>query len=97
MVYLNSKNIKLTQLFKMLDYKYYRSYKIKLPIEKQAYCLRLPLSIKIYNIFHVNLLKLCNIQSESTLLLPPSIIVNKGEKKYEIEKILDSQLYYSKF
>ena len=61
MVYFNSKNIKSTRPSKKLDYKYYGPYKIKLPIEKQAYRLRLPLSMKIHNVFHVSLLEPCNV------------------------------------
>ena len=95
MVYLNSKNIKLMQLSKKLDYKYYGPYKIK-PIGLQAYCLRLLPNMKIHNIFHVSLLELCNVQPRSTLSLPPIIIVNEEKEEYEVEKILDSWLHYDK-
>ena len=95
-VYLNSKNIKSTWVSKKLDYKYYGSYKMKLPIEKQVYCFQLPPSIKIYNVFHVNLLESCNIQPGSTLPLPLPIIVNERKEKYKVEEILNSQLHYGK-
>ena len=95
-IYLNSKNIKLMQLSKKLDYKYYKLYKVEFFIGKQVCCLWLPPSIKIYNAFYVSLLELCNIWPRSAL--PPllSVIVNEKEEKYEVENILDSQLHYSK-
>ena len=97
MVYLNSKNIKLTRSSKKLDYKYYGSYQIKLSIKKQTYYLWLPSSIKIHNVFHVSLLELYNIQPGSALPPLSSIIVNKVKEEYRVEEILDSQLYYGKF
>ena len=96
MVYLNSKNIKLTRLLKKLDYKYYEPYKVELPIRKQVYCLRLPLSMKIHNIFHVSLLVPCNVRPGPALPPSPSIIVNKGKDEYKVEEILDSQHHYGK-
>ena len=44
----------------------------------------------------MSLLEPCNVQPGSVLLLPPSVIVNKGKKKYKVEKILDSQPHYGK-
>ena len=95
-IYFNSKNIKSMWPSKKLDYKYYKLYKMELPIRKQAYCLRLPLSIKIHDIFHVSLLEPYNIWPRSALPPFPPIIVNEREKEYEVEKILDSQFHYGK-
>ena len=81
---------------KKLDYKYYRLYKVKLLIGKYAYCLRLPPSMKVYNVFYVSLLKPCNVQLRSALSPSRPIIVNEKEKKYKVEEILDSQLHYNK-
>ena len=69
-VYLNSKNINLTQPFKKLDKKFYGPYIIRNIVGKQAYYLDLPLSTKIHNIFHVLLLKPCNLPSDSTAPFP---------------------------
>ena len=41
-VYLNSWNIKSTRLFKKLDWKFYRLYRIIEPVGKQVYKLKLP-------------------------------------------------------
>ena len=96
MVYLNSKNINLMRPSKKLNYKYYGPYEVELPIKKQVYCLWLSPSIKIHNVFHVSLLEPYNVQSGSALLPLLPIIVNEGEKEYEVEEILDSQLHYGK-
>lgn len=56
-MFFNSKNIKSTKPLKKLDYKFYRLYKIEDLMSKQAYCLRLLGSMKIYNVFHVLLLE----------------------------------------
>ena len=57
-VLLNFRNIKITRLFKKLNYKYYDSFEIKLSIKKQTYRFRLLKTFRnIYNVFHVSLLK----------------------------------------
>lgn len=58
-VFFNSKNIESTRPLKKLDYKFYRSYKVEIPINKQVYRLKLLKNMKIYNIFYVSLLKSC--------------------------------------
>ena len=57
-ILLNSRNIKITKLFKKLNHKYYNSFEIELFIKKQVYPFRLLKTFKsIYNLFHVLLLK----------------------------------------
>ena len=94
MVYLNSKNITLTRPSKKLDFKFYRSYKVNIPVSKQAYCLKLPSSMKIHNIFHVSLLE-PGRSWDSTKMVPPPVIINNDEE-YKMEEILDSRHHYNK-
>ena len=55
MVWLSTKNIKTKRLSKKLDYKMISSYKIK-ELIGSLYQLDLPTSIRIHNVFHLNLL-----------------------------------------
>ena len=94
-VYLNSKNIKLMQPAKKLDYKYYRPYTINEAIRKQVYKLELLPSMKIHNVFHVFLLEQYTSTNEPNNSPPPPIEV-EGQKEYEVEEILDNHIYYNK-
>ena len=94
MVYLNSKNITLTQLSKKLNFKFYGLYKVDVLVDKQAYRLKLPPSMKIHNVFHIFLLEL-DRGWDSIKMAPLPVIVDNN-KKYEMEKILDSKYYYGK-
>lgn len=64
-------------------------------IEKQAYQLQLLLNMRIYNIFHVLLLKLYTGINKPNDSPPPPIEVKKQEK-YKVKKILNSCIYYNK-
>ena len=55
-VWLNSKYIK-TKWKRKLEAKFFRSFQVLYPIEKQAYKLELSRNWKIHNVFHVLLLK----------------------------------------
>ena len=94
LIYLKNRNIDSTRPTKKLDQKFYGPYEVKKRIDKVAYRLKLLKLMKIHNVFHVSLLELCD-QRKGTALPPLSIIVD-NEKKYEVEKILDSRTYYSK-
>ena len=93
-VYLNSKNIISTWLLKKLDFKFYKPYKVEVPIGKQAYRLKLLLNMKIHNVFHISLLE-PGRDWDSTKTAPFSVIINNN-KKYEVKEILDSRHYYGK-
>ena len=95
-VYLNSKNIDLTWPSKKLDWKFYGPYMIRDIVGKQAYCLNLPLAMKIHNVFHVLLLEPCDLSRDGTAppFLPP--IEVDGKEEYEVKKILDSKTYCGK-
>ena len=94
-VYFNSKNIESPRLAKKLDYKYYGPYKIEKLIEKQVYHLKLPLSIKIQNVFYISLLEPYTDTFKPNNS-PPSLIKVEGQKKYKVKKILDSCIHYNK-
>ncbi len=96
MIELFTKNIKIERSFKKLNHKWIESYKIK-KLSKNACQLNLSLSMKIYDTFHISLLRLAatnllidQIQSSSF-----SIVMN-DEEEYEINDILNSRYHYEK-
>lgn len=92
-MFFNSQNIKLMYFSKKLNLKYYDFYKIIALIGEQVYQLLLPNSMKIHNLFHISLLKPCNMRDK---ILSSSPINIKEEKKYKVKKTLNNYIYYSK-
>ena len=92
-VLLNFENIKITKLFKKLNYKYYDLFEIEFFIKKQIYRLCLFKTFKsIHNVFHVSLLKShCkNFEKQFS---------NNDERKKAMksEFFLNRIIYYDKF
>lgn len=50
--------------------------------------------MKIYNMFHVSLLKPCRKTNANNV--QPLLIEIKSEEQYKVEEILDSRIYYGK-
>ena len=73
---LSAKNIKTIRLNKKLDYQFFNLFKITKRIKKQAYRLNLPLKYnRLYNIFHVSLLKPYRQRSgESPKVIQPDLV-----------------------
>jgi hypothetical protein len=95
MIYLCVKNIKSIRSFKKLDYKYYKSYAISMLVDKIFYRLNLSVNMrKIYNVFHVSLLKSHNseVDDEKQAL---SIDID-DEEQWEIQNILNSRKFHDK-
>jgi hypothetical protein len=97
MMWLFIKNIRIERLFKKLNHKWIKSYKIK-RLLRNACQLNLSSSMKIHDTFHISLLRLAatdflteQIQSSSF-----SIIMKNEEKAYEINDILNSRYHYKK-
>ena len=61
-IFLNNKNINTKRLSRKLNYKKYNSFKI-LELIESLYRLNFFTSIRIYNVFHINLLSLISINS----------------------------------
>ena len=95
LVYLNSQNIQSTCLSKKLNRKFYGPYTMIEPVSKQAYKLKLPQTMKIYNMFHISLLEPCDRAHEGDVPLPPPINI-ENKDKYEVKEILDSRSHYGK-
>ena len=61
-MFLNNKNINIKRLSRKLNYKKYNSFKV-LELIEFSYRLNLLAFIRIYNVFHVNILSLIFINS----------------------------------
>ena len=90
-------NVKTTIPSKKLDYKEMGPFKIIKKVRTSSYKLNLPASMKIYNTFHISLLKPYEDNKfPSQIQTPPSPIEIDGEPEYELKKIIDSHLHRDK-
>ncbi len=96
-VWLNSKYIE-TKRNKKLKSKFFGPFQVFHAVKKQAYKIKLPTKWKIYDIFHVLLLKQ-NITKKKRVdkaLPEPEKNIKfgaRGNKEYEIEAIIDNAVY----
>ncbi len=90
-ILLNFKNIHIFKSLKKSDHKYYESFEIEESIEKQAYKLRLSHTFRIYNMFHVFLLKSYRERFDD-VITSSSIMINE-ERHDEIKLILNNKLH----
>ena len=89
-MWLDVRNLKIRTPSRRLSPRRYESFKVLWKISLVAYHTELPQTMKIYNVFHVNLL-IPHYQTEDyreTYHQPPSKL-NDGEQEYEIEEIID--------
>jgi hypothetical protein len=90
-VWLEGKNLHIKGTHKLLP-KRYRPFKITKKIGTVAYRLDLPTTMKIHNVFHIDLLLPYN-KTEAygpAYTRPPPDLINK-EEEYEIESIRDTR------
>lgn len=96
-VWLSTKNIKSQRPTGKLDYKRLGPFPIIEAIGSRSFKLQLPPTMKIYPVFHTNLLEPFvedAIEGRSPTALPPVIIDQHQE--YEVESIVDSRLHRRK-
>jgi hypothetical protein len=86
LVYLLRRNIKTTKPSEKLNYRKFGLFKVKRNIKDINYKLHLLLTIKIYPVFHVSLLKPAN--SDTLIESIPKIYFNLQEEVYTVKKIL---------
>lgn len=93
-VYLITSNIKTKRPAKKLDSKKIGPFTITEKISSHAYRLELPTTMKIHNVFHINLLTPFKEDSEfhRRQVKPPPIITDSGEEEYEVERIISWEM-----
>jgi hypothetical protein len=88
-VWLEAKNLKVKGTKKLMPHQY-GPFKITKKISPMAYQLNLPQSMKIHDVFHINLIspyKEMEAYGIPYTRLPPDI--KEGEEEYEVKAILD--------
>ncbi|CCO34382.1 Retrotransposable element Tf2 155 kDa protein type 2 [Rhizoctonia solani AG-1 IB] len=76
---------------KKLDHKQYGPFSVLERIGSHAYCLALPETMKIHDVFHVSLLTAYKSDTEFKLHFtpPPPVITAEGEEEYQVDKFVD--------
>ncbi|CCO38007.1 Retrotransposable element Tf2 155 kDa protein type 2 [Rhizoctonia solani AG-1 IB] len=90
-VWLMASNIMSQRPTKKLDHKQYGPFPVLEMIGSHAYCLALPETMKIHDVFHFSLLTAFKFDTEFKChftLLPP-VITAEGEELYEVDKFVD--------
>jgi hypothetical protein len=93
-VWLSTKHIKTARLSKKLDYKRIGPYTVSKVVNKNAYKLELPHTLRIHNVFHVSLLDVYRppVIGQPPAEPLPAISADDPEmEEYEVERILDSR------
>lgn len=92
-VWLSTKHIRTTRVSKKLDYKRIGPFTVSKVINRNAYQLDLPLTMRIHNVFHVSLLDVYRPPAPGQLPAEPVPIIagDEGEEEYEVERVLNSR------
>jgi hypothetical protein len=93
-VWLEGTNLKTSHLTKKFTPRCYGPFPITDVISPIIYCLTLPPSWKIHNVFHVSLLTPYKETEEHGMnfaKLPPELI--KEQEKYKVKQVLASRLF----
>jgi len=96
-VWLSAKHIQTARPSKKLDYNRLGPFKVTKVINRNAYCLGLPYSMKVHNVFHVSLLDryVGPVPGQQPSDPPPAITAeNPEDEEWEVERVLDSRKRY---
>jgi hypothetical protein len=88
-VWLEGKNLSIKGKRKLMP-KRYGPFTIIEEVTSVAFCLDLPESIKVHDVFHIDLLlPYKEMEAYGTPFAWPPLIIDKSEEEYEIDAILD--------
>ncbi|KAF8751565.1 hypothetical protein RHS01_08145 [Rhizoctonia solani] len=96
-VWLDGKNIELRTNSNKLDPKRLGPFKVTEKISSHAYCLELPETLKIHNVFYVGLLSKAHESPSQPFPSRPPPETIEGEEEYKVEQIIDSKRQQGKW
>jgi hypothetical protein len=96
-VWLDARNLKIKTPSRKLSPRRYGPYPILEQLSPVTYRIKLPPSLPIKNVFHVNLLTLFHETKEhgQNYLQPPPEVIDR-EEEFEVEEIIDERTYQKK-
>jgi len=95
-VWLSTRNLKTSRPSKKLDYKRTGPYMVSKIINKNAYKLDLPSTMRNHNVLHVSLLDCYTPPVGGQLSSEPHPIIVEQTEEWEVDRILDSRRRYRK-
>ena len=99
MVLLSIKDLKWQMIEKRMNKlteRFVNPYRIKGVISLNVVELELPVEVKIYPVANISRIHRYKDQVKGQKVVPPPLVIIKGEKEYEVEKILSKRKQYSK-
>ncbi|KAF8750040.1 hypothetical protein RHS01_09707 [Rhizoctonia solani] len=90
-VWLDGKNVELRTNSNKLDPKRLGPFKIIKKVSSHAYCLELPETLKIHDVFYVGLISRVHKSPNQPFPERPPPETIEGEEEYEVEQIIDSK------
>ncbi|KAF8701279.1 hypothetical protein RHS03_06547, partial [Rhizoctonia solani] len=90
-VWLDAKNVNLKTLSPKLTEQRLGPFKVSEKISDQAYCLDLPPTMRIHNVFYVGLLSKVKRDERQTFENRPPPVTVDGEEEYKVEGITDAK------
>ncbi|QRW22885.1 Retrotransposable element Tf2 protein [Rhizoctonia solani] len=96
-VWLDGKNIELRTNLNKLDPKQLGPFKVVEKVSSHAYCLELPETLKIHNVFYVGLLSRSHKSPNQPFPKRPPPETIEGEEEYKVKQIIDSKQQQGKW
>ncbi|KAF8755117.1 hypothetical protein RHS01_05431 [Rhizoctonia solani] len=96
-VWLDTKNVNIWLNSNKLDPKRLGPFEITKKISSHMYCLKLPATLKIHNVFYVGLLSKSHESPSQPFPDQPPPETIEGEEEYKVEQILDSKRQQGKW
>ncbi|QRW20627.1 Retrotransposable element Tf2 protein [Rhizoctonia solani] len=96
-IWLDGKNMELRTNSNKLDPKRLGPFEILEKISSHTYCLKLPETLKIHNIFYVGLLSKVHESPNQPFPKRPPPETIEGEEEYKVEQIIDSKRQQGKW
>lgn len=93
-VWLDADKVQVHQASRKLGPRQLRPYKITEKLGNRDYRLKLPIALKIHNVFHIDRLALWGGSKVNGELPPPPALVEiDHEEEFEVEEVVDSRLF----